>query len=134
MTHLPGLSVRRSLMSLACLALMSPMRSSVQSGTGMACKYQCFLYFKKKTPTFLGEKKQASIYFQFLLGVKDMRSFPLLLLKRQFPMTTAASTSSTSYPCLPLKRQLKKKRRKKTTRVKHSLRYRAWRSLRSEMW
>ncbi len=39
-TRLPGSLVRRSSMSSVCLALSLPMRSSVQSGTGMACKYQ----------------------------------------------------------------------------------------------
>lgn len=53
MTRLLGLSVRRSLMSLVYLALILPMKSSVQSGTGMACKYQRFLYLLKEKTMFL---------------------------------------------------------------------------------
>lgn len=40
MTHLPGSLVKRSSMLSVCLALSLSMKNSVQSGTGMACKYQ----------------------------------------------------------------------------------------------
>lgn len=85
MTHLLGSSVRRSSMSSACLASILPMKSSVQSGTGMACKYQRFLYFRKKMTTFFTNL----IFFRSIpstsLRCKRYERFPMAVLKKAVP-------------------------------------------------